>query len=66
MIRKLTNLTNEKYGEDAGKLNIHFAYYEEDEWGCLKWNHTWDECLITQDELFNLLKPILTRKEDKP
>lgn len=62
MIRKLTNLTREKYGKDAGKLNIHFAYYEEIE-GDEKWNHTWDECTITEDELYKTLKPLLIRKE---
>lgn len=62
MMRKLTGLTEDKY-INPGKLNIHFAYYEEDEAGRLEWNHTWDECLITFDQLYDVLKPFMTRKE---
>lgn len=65
MIRRLTSLTEDKY-LNPRKWNIHFAYYDLDENGHEKWNHTWDECLITEDELYNLLKPVLIRKEVKP
>ncbi len=55
--RKLTNLYQDQYTDK--KWNIHFAYYDENN----RWDHTWDECSITEEQLFNVLKPHLSRKE---
>ncbi len=63
MVRKITSLYTEKYGENAGKLCIHFAYYELDsETERLEFNGLSEECYITEDQFYNLIKPVLIQQ----
>ncbi len=64
MVRKITSLYTEKYGENAGKFCIHFAYYEHDpETERLEFNGLSEEAYITEDQFYNFVKPALTQQK---
>jgi len=56
MIRKLTSLHT---AIDPNKRYISFAYYEPDQFGCLQWTGDSESCELTEDELYDLVKPKL-------
>jgi hypothetical protein len=60
MIRKLTSLAKGFY--NAGKWYVSFAYYEKDKFDCLRWTGDSESCELTEDELYEIVKPRL-RKE---
>ena len=65
-IRKLISLYEEKYGYNAGKTFINFAYYDRDpETERLEFNGTSEEAYLTSEEFYELLKPAL-KTERKP
>lgn len=57
MIRKLTTLAEGFY--HSGKWYISFAYYERDGFDHLEWTGDSENCELTEDELYELVKPKL-------
>lgn len=55
-IRKLLRLC---HFNDANRCYAHFAYYEEDEAGYLKRTGDTEDCELTENEIYELLKPKL-------
>lgn len=57
MERKLTNFTTPCQWEKNGKYRISFAYYENSHWTGLS-----EEVELGVEELYSLLKPVLSIK----
>lgn len=62
MERRLVTLAEGFY--HPGKWYVSFGYYDMDEFGHLKYAGQSENCELTEDELYDLLKPKL-RKEVK-
>lgn len=61
-IRKLITLSEGFYNK--GKWYISFAYYDDkDEFGRLEWTGDSENCELTEDELYDLVKPRLKREK---
>ena len=56
-IRKLTSLYETRKGSDV--WYVDFAYYEKDEYGHLEWTGDSETCELTEDELYEMVKPKL-------
>lgn len=54
LTRRLTTLSEGVY--HPGKWYISFAYYEKDEFGRLEWTGDSENCELTEDELYELVK----------
>lgn len=59
MIRKLTTLTYPSQWDKRQLYRIRFDYYDKDEFGGLKWTGDSESCELTEDELYELVKPML-------
>ena len=65
-IRKLISLYQDKYGSHPDQWYISFAYYQNDQYsGRLKFNGTHEEAHVSEEKLYQLLKPAL-KKETRP
>ncbi len=63
MIRKLISLYKNNDWNNGGKYLIHYAYYEKDpETERLEFNGISEEALLTEEELYDLIKPTLKRE----
>lgn len=58
-IRKLISLHQ---AIDRSKWYVDFAYYKLDKFGDLEWTGDSEDCELTEDELYELVKPKLVAK----
>jgi len=61
-IRKLTSLHK---AIDDKKWYISFAYYETGEFDRLEWTGDSESCELTEDELYDLVKPKLKLEAER-
>ena len=59
MIRKLTTFTCSSQWDKPPLYRVSFAYYEKDRFGYLQWTGDSEHCELTEDELYEILKPKL-------
>ena len=63
--RKLVNLYQEKDGGNASNYYIDYAYYNKNKWGENEWTGESESCYLTENELYQIIKPYLIYESGK-